>query len=1070
MTNRKRLPLPLKWTLWILSAVSTLFFVIIGILYTRQDDIVQQAIDYANESFSGRITLEGSHISPFANFPYVSVDLEEVKLYETKADTLEPLMDVADFYVGFNVWAAIQGNYEVKAISMREGYLKVTQHVDGSVNLLEALSSADTAIEDTTAAPLELDVRWIKLREIDLHKINESTDTDIDAFISRADIRMAVQGAHTELDLVATYEMSLILSGDTTYLNHKHIELETKLDYDSESSQLVIAPSILDLEGSSFRVEGKFDLADEPIIDLKLAGTKPNFDMLIAFAPDDLIPTLRSYANQGEVFFEAEVSGSLADGALPHIDARFGCAKGMIKNNRTARSLEGLSFNGYLKTGTPARLDNMEFGLQDFRATPETGQFAGDLTVKNFDTPAIDLQLRSAFDLNFLVDFFQLEGLSDLSGSVNLTMNFHDIIDLDQPEKSIESLNQSYFTELEIRELSFKSEAFYLPVENLTVIGHIEGNEAHIDTLMGQVGNSDLFIKARISDLPAIIHHTRDSVWVDMQMRSDLLDIAELSYNDSTEAPALDEQISDFRLDMGFSSSAFAFTESPHLPIGEFFIRELNAQLQHYPHKIHDFRADVFIEEEDLRVIDFSGELDSSDFHFNGRLAKYHRLMESTLSGHTELEFDLTSRRLRLEDLLAYRGENYVPVDYRHENFRDLAIHGRTELHFLENELQSMDLYLDEWAAKMELHDARFEEFKGRLHYEDEHLTAENFQGRIGRSDFAVDLYWYLGDDPALRKSDHRIALRADRLDLNQLLAWNPQPVNAGEDVVEIAVDHDTVFSLFDLPFWDMNVQADIGLLSYHTYEIRDLQASLRMLKERYVHLDRCDLDVAGGSMDLTGYFDARDSTHIYFAPTLAATSIDLDQFMVKFENFGQDYLVSDNLHGFANCDLRGKIRIHKDLTPMIEASELEIDLEILEGRLDNYEPMLYLADYFANSNLSRIRFDTLRNTFTLKDNVFEIPRMTINSSLGYMELWGSQDLGERFETDLSLKIPLSLVSDAAFSKLFKRKPDEIDPEQEDAIVYQQEGKKIPYAFVRLLSDVDDYDVQLLKKGEIMEE
>jgi len=153
----------------------------------------------------------------------------------------------------------------------------------------------------------------------------------------------------------------------------------------------------------------------------------------------------------------------------------------------------------------------------------------------------------------------------------------------------------------------------------------------------------------------------------------------------------------------------------------------------------------------------------------------------------------------------------------------------------------------------------------------------------------------------------------------------------------------------------------------------------------------------------------------------------------------------------------------------MIEASELEIDLEILEGRLDNYEPMLYLADYFANSNLSRIRFDTLQNTFTLKDNIFVIPRMTVNSSLGYMELWGTQDLGERFETELSLKIPLSLVSGAAFSKLFKRKPDEIDPEQEDSIVYQQEGKKVAYTYVRLLSDVDDYDVQLLKKGEMVE-
>jgi len=1067
MKNRKRLPLGLKWILWSVSGLILSFSLIAGLLFWKQDAIVQQGIEYANKALEGRITLAGSHISPFANFPFVSVDLEGVKLYETKADSLLPMMDVEDVYVGFDIWAILNGNYQVKAITLNEGYLKVAQHEDGSFNLLHALGSADTTVQDTgDEAPLKIDLRRIKLHNIDLHKISEATDTDIDAYIRDAGIGVALDGDHTKLDLDARFEMNLILSGDTTYLKHKHVEVDTELDYDGVLEKLTIAPSLLKLEGSSFEVEGFMELADEPIIDLRLAGTKPNFDMLIAFAPDDLIPTLRSYDNRGEVFFEATIKGSLADGAIPQIDAQFGCDKGLIKNNQTERSLQDLAFRGYLHTDENGSLESMEFGLRDFQAKPETGQFAGDLTVKNFVSPDIDLQLRSSFDLNFLVDFFGLEGLSELSGSVNMTMNFHDIIDLDQPEKSIERLNESYFTELEIRDLTVKSEAFYLPIENLNVIGHIEGHEMHIDTLMGRVGNSDLFATGRISDLPAIIHHTSDSVWVDIKLESELLDIAELSYDDSAKQVTVDEQIKDFSLDLGFSSSAFAFTESPHLPVGEFFVREFNAQLAHYPHKIHDFQADIFIEEEDLRVVDFSGELDSSDFHFHGVLEQYYRWMESSLAGDTRLEFDLTSSRLRLEDLLAYKGENYGPEDYRHEDVRNLSLKGGVDLHFLDNEVRSIDLDLYELAGKMKVHDSRFEDFKGRLHYEDEHLVAENFRGRVGKSDFAVDLYWYLGADPKLRREDHRIAFRSQHLDLNELLAWNPAP-NAVETS---SVDHDTAFSLFDLPFWDMEVKADIGWLSYHTYQIHDLQTSIRMEEDRYLHFDKCSMEVAGGEIDLKGYFDARDSTHIYLSPQVHASHVDLDRFMVKFENFGQDYIVSDNLHGFVNCEMDGKLQVHKDLTPMIEASKLNIQMEVLEGRLDNYEPMSYLADYFADKNLSRIRFDTLRNTFTLSNNMLSIPRMTINSSLGFMELWGTQDLGEAFETDLSLKIPLSLVSRAAFSKLFKRTPEEVDPSQNDAIIYQEDGKKVAYTHVRLLSNVDDYEVKLLKKGELPEE
>ena len=83
----------------------------------------------------------------------------------------------------------------------------------------------------------------------------------------------------------------------------------------------------------------------------------------------------------------------------------------------------------------------MEFSLKDFQQI--RGIFSGDLIVTNFLEPDINLKLVSNFKLDFLAKFFEFEDLKDLSGDLELTMNFHDIIDLDQPEKSIEKLNES---------------------------------------------------------------------------------------------------------------------------------------------------------------------------------------------------------------------------------------------------------------------------------------------------------------------------------------------------------------------------------------------------------------------------------------------------------------------------------------------------------------------------------------------------------------------------------------------------------------------------------------------------
>ena len=1045
-----------------------LFLGLIALIYAKQEQTVQQILTYTNQHYQGRIELDGSHISPFANFPDISIDLEGVRIYETKDRSQQPIVDVQDAFLGFDIWHILHGDYQLHSILLKEGYVKFIQHQDGSFNIVQALVPTDTAsIENEESEPFQLNIENIQLENIDIHKVNEATAIDLDFFVNDAKAKLRLSGAHTYVDLDSRFEMNLIENSDTTFIKHKHFELISRVDIDLDKGLIQVAPSTIKLEMGEFNIKGSFDIENDQYIDLETHGTKPNFDLLIAFAPEELIPTLQSYENRGKVYFDATIQGSTANGNIPHIEAQFGCEKGMIGNNQNNKRVDDIAFNGYFRNGaTGGGLETMEFGLKDFNARPEAGRFFGDLEVKNFRSPEIELQLNSQFDLGFLVAFFNLKGLTDMSGSVDLTMNFHDIIDLQNPEKSIERLNESYFTELEIRNLNFQSKAFQLPFKDLNLIGHVEGHKAYIDTISGQVGRSDIFVTGQVSDLPAILHHTDDSVWVNLYMRSDLLDVEQLTHVDSTKK-GVDEQITDFELDMAFKSSARAFTESVNLPEGEFFIRNLHAQLEHYPHEFHDFNADLYIEKEDLRLIDFSGELDKSDFHFSGRMKHYDFWFNHVLEGDAELEFDLTCDHLYLEDVLVYKGENYIPADYQHEEFQGFKLHGRTLLHFKDHQMKSVDTYLEQLDCKMKVHQCAFNDFKGRIHYEDQHISTEKFQGRIGRSDFLLDLYWYTGKDPQLRKKDHYIHLVSDRLDINQLLEWE-LPSNETDTIKKI--DHDAGFSVFNLPFWEMQFKAEVGELTYHQYKIKDMDVAIRMTEDRYIHIDTCTMEIADGQFDIKGYFNASDSNEIYFSPDFYAEGLDIDKFMVKFDNFGQDYVVSDNLHGVINCDISGKLHVHKDLTPMLEKSNFLIDLQAVNGRLDNYQPVEYLSDYFKDKNLKKIRFDTLQNTFKVVDHTLQIPVMTINSSLGFIELWGEQEMGNTQKMDLFVKVPLKMITRAVQQKLFKKKPDEIDPDQEDAIEYQDKSKKIAYVTVHLIVDENGYQIILQRDKNRMKD
>ena len=55
------------------------------------------------------------------------------------------------------------------------------------------------------------------------------------------------------------------------------------------------------------------------------------------------------------------------------------------------------------------------------------------------------------------------------------------------------------------------------------------------------------------------------------------------------------------------------------------------------------------------------------------------------------------------------------------------------------------------------------------------------------------------------------------------------------------------------------------------------------------------------------------------------------------------------------------------------------------------------------------------------------------------------------------------MVTNAAASKLFGKKAEEVDPEQVEAIQYATDGKRTRYVNVRIKGNVDDYKITLEK-------
>ncbi|MCH7403029.1 AsmA-like C-terminal region-containing protein [Belliella kenyensis] len=1050
--NRKKI---IYLSLFLLVPI-LLFVIALGVIYSKQREITQNVLSKINEEFIGELVIADSYISPFASFPYISIDLQNIQFFENKEMNTKPIYEAKDLYLGFNVWDVLRGKYEVKKLKIEDGHLDLIQYENGDINLLLAkgLGNEEEDEEDSDAFAFDLD--GFELNKFELTYSNLSTNQDLVFHIDRLKSNVRLSDNQTSLGVVTDLIFDLDENGENTFFADKHMSLDLKLDYFSDGKLLKISPSKLKLEGALLALNGEIILLDDGMdLDLKLDGEKPDFNIFAAFLPNETAALLSRYKNEGEVFFTGSVRGKTGPGLNPAVSIEFGADNAYFLNTSIQKKVDELRFTGFYTNGSDRNLKTSEIQLQHFHARPDEGIFQGRMVIRNFEDPYVKINLNADLDLEFLGAFFEIEGLRGIQGQVLLDMDFDELVDIDFPPTTISSVEGSLQSKLQVKNLSLTIPDYHLPVKQANAYAYMRKGKVVLDSLSFKIGDSDFAFSGELNDFSAMLHQTKSPVKVKFNSKSNQIKLNQLIKPDSS-GKGFEEEIKDFEVKMAFESTGRDLMNFEHVPLGEFFIEDFHAKLKNFPHKFHDFHADILIKDNELQVKDFKGEIDDTDFVITGKFSNYKKWFEEEKNGDSSFDFDLASKKLQLNDLLTYDGVNYLPEDYADEVITDLKLNGRVDLHYLK-EFKSADFYLNQLSGKLNIHPLKLENFDGRVHFEDSYLTVEKLGGKMGVSDFKIDMGYFIAGIDSIPKSKVKrnyFRLNSQVLDLDALM---------GFEGFESETNHQDSFNIFQLPFSEMEFSANIGKLNYHKFWLENVKANARTTSNHYLYLDTLSMNVASGFLAAKGYFNGSNPEEIYFHSDLVADKLDLDKLLFKFENFGQDYLINENLHGLVSGKIKSKFLVYPDLTPIIDKSEASMDLTVYQGSLVNFAPLDAMASYFGDRNLKNVRFDTLSNTFELKQGVLHIPSMNINSSLGFIELSGRQSLD--LNMDYFIRVPLAMVTQVGFRALFGGKnKTEIDPDQEDDIVYRDQDKRVRFVNINMKGTPDDYKISLGKE------
>jgi uncharacterized protein involved in outer membrane biogenesis len=1071
-----------KWILRPLIIVLVSLVLLIGIgviiLYTEHDRIVNVALDKLNKQFHGELVIETTSISLFKHFPSVGVALHDATLYSDKTKSGTPIFKVEKLYVGLSISDLINKKYEVRKISLHNGVVNLVKEVNGDFNILEAFNiHSDTTAASEDSTHYNIDLEKISFTGLDLSYFDLASGQRYRAKIADLQSHFEEDSARMAILLDSNMELDWTSPKDTTLFRHKKLTIDIDANYEFATSLLHIPSGSLKLDEATFAITGSANVAKESVLDLRIQGDKPDLTLVTAFLPADVKQQLAPFKYDGRIYFDALVRGRVSATETPLIEVDFGCENAWFLNTAANEKLDKLGFKGYYFNGSSHALNTSELHITNVNARPGKGVFKGNFVMRDFTKPQIVMQLNSELELKFIGEFFGIANIKQTTGKIKLDMDFNELLDLKIPESALSKLREGVQSKLIVEDLSFHIPGHPVPLEHVNIHAEMRDGDIKLDSASLRIGKSDLRLRGELSDIQAFIRNRNKAVTLDLHARGNKILLKDVFAYDT--AMHMTEEISNFVLGIELNTTVEQMLNPQPLPKGQFDLKILNATLKNYKHSFKDISAKLTVNDTLIQLNNLKGMVDKSDLQFTGLVNNYKLWFEDVKIGKSQITLDFKSQRFALDDILGHGTRKYVPRGYRHEEASDVVVRTKIDLRY-DTVFKFMKARLTNVTGVLKNHNFTMKDISGTIKYSTNRIFAlDTLKGMIGNSDFNVTMRMINDADKTIKKRTNAFYFKSNFLDVDELVSYNfapdttrrrgdstrrrttPKPATQAVAATADTSKHAKSYNIFTLPFAEFTASVDIGKIKYNKLWMKEVTARLRLTEDHLIHADTLAMRIAGGTIGMKGQVNGSDTSKLVLTSTIKVNQVDLEKFMLKLDHLGQDLVVNKNLKGVLSGEIVSEVRIHPNFVPIVNNSNAKLSVSIFNGSLVDFAPMQAMAGYFKDKNLKLVRFDTLTNELAFTNGTLNIPMMSINSSLGFIELSGKQSLDLSME--YYMKIPMKMVTSVGFKALFNKKQEDVNLDQIDEIEYSDKDKKIRFVSVKVTGTPDDFKVSLGK-------
>ena len=147
--------------------------------------------------------------------------------------------------------------------------------------------------------------------------------------------------------------------------------------------------------------------------------------------------------------------------------------------------------------------------------------------------------------------------------------------------------------------------------------------------------------------------------------------------------------------------------------------------------------------------------------------------------------------------------------------------------------------------------------------------------------------------------------------------------------------------------------------------------------------------------------------------------SINIQQLFTSFNNFTQHFILEKNVKGSLSGNVGFFVQWDSTLVFIPASIKANAKIEITNGALVQFEPMMALSKYINVDELRHIEFKTLKNEIFISGRLVTIPEMAIHSSAFNISVSGTHSFENLF--DYRLRV---LLGEVLFNKARKKRQE----------------------------------------------